>query len=100
MPLKAAASKLDPSSQSPQIPALPCESNMHGIPGVFVGRAAPLRNKYIKLTIKFTVIKTSYVVPCSKMHEKIKKQRNMKGEKITVLTESPFSYNGKLWHST
>lgn len=42
MPLKAAASKLEPSSQSPHMPALPSESNIQGIPGVLVGRAAPL----------------------------------------------------------
>lgn len=42
MPLKAAASKLDPKSQSPHMPALPCASKMQGTPGEFVGRAAPL----------------------------------------------------------
>lgn len=42
MPLKAAASKLEPSSQSPHMPALPSESKIQGIPGVLVGRAAPL----------------------------------------------------------
>ena len=42
MPLKAADSKFDPNNQSPQIPALPWGSKIHGIPGVLVGRAAPL----------------------------------------------------------
>lgn len=44
MPLKAAASKLEPSSQSPHMPALPCGSKMQGISGVLVGRAAPLHS--------------------------------------------------------
>lgn len=44
IPLKAEASKLEPSSQSPHMPALPCGSKMQGISGVLVGRAAPLHN--------------------------------------------------------
>lgn len=55
IPLRAAASKLDPSSQSPQIPALPRGSKMQGIPGLFVGRAAPLcisRKKKVKIRLK------------------------------------------------
>lgn len=42
MPLNAAASKLDPNSQSPHMPALPRGSKMQGMPGEFVGSAAPL----------------------------------------------------------
>lgn len=42
IPLKAAASKLDPNSQSPHMPALPRGSKMQGMPGELVGRAAPL----------------------------------------------------------
>jgi len=42
MPLNAAASKLEPKSQSPQMPTLACASNMQGTPGVFTGSAAPL----------------------------------------------------------
>jgi len=43
IPLKTAASILEPSSQSPHIPALPNGSKMQGTPGVLVGRAAPLQ---------------------------------------------------------
>lgn len=43
MPLVAAASKLEPNSQSPHMPALPWGSKMHGTLGVLVGRAAPLK---------------------------------------------------------
>jgi len=43
IPLKTAASILEPSSQSPHIPALPKGSKMQGTPGVLVGRAAPLQ---------------------------------------------------------
>lgn len=43
IPLKTAASILEPSSQSPHIPARPKGSKMQGTPGVLVGRAAPLQ---------------------------------------------------------
>lgn len=42
IPLKTAASMLEPVSQSPQMPARPRGSKMHDTPGVFMGRAAPL----------------------------------------------------------
>jgi hypothetical protein len=43
MPLNAAASKLDPNSQSPQMPTRATGSKMQGTPGVFVGKPAPLK---------------------------------------------------------
>lgn len=49
IPLKAADSIFEPNSQSPQIPALPWGSKMHGMPGVFVGSAAPLHRNVKKI---------------------------------------------------
>lgn len=56
MPLNAAASTLEPSSQSPQIPARPWGSKIQGTPGVFVGRAAPLKKKGKKYEIRIALL--------------------------------------------
>lgn len=52
MPLSAAASKLEPSNQSPQTPTLAIGSKIHGTPGVFVGNPAPLQ---VDITINLVV---------------------------------------------
>lgn len=73
MPLNAAASKLDPNSQSPQIPTRATGSKMQGTPGVFVGKPAPLENQnktWIRIIIhdrkmKWKTNRASWTAPIS-----------------------------------